>query len=253
VEIELRGVPGRDVVLGGVEAYEPTTIALWRRLTARADVVLDIGANFGLFSILAADENEASKVYAFEPLPDALAPLRRNAISSGYGARITIVDEAVSDCSGMAEFVLRGTSGSTLETAFWVVEQPLPRIRVRTVTIDEWCRSQGVVLTPHSVVKVDVETHEPAVFRGGRLLLEAGPAIVCEVLGTFVEEALSPCFPPERWEYWWIGPEGPVQRRRIAGDPSWKYANYLLVTKDGPHRQHLAGLGQMRREEEGAV
>jgi FkbM family methyltransferase len=239
VEIELRGVPGRDVVLGGVEAYEPTTIALWRQLTRRADVVLDIGANYGLFAILAADENPTSSVYAFEPLPEVLASLRRNVNSSGYGGRITVVGTAVSDSCGTAEFVVKGTSGSTLETGFWVEERPLPRIRVETVTIDEWCRPAGVVLTPLSVVKMDIETHEPAALRGGGILLEAGVAIVCEVLGTFVEEALSPFFPPGRWEYWWIGPDGPAQRRRIVGDPSWKYANYLFLPKDSPLRDSL--------------
>jgi FkbM family methyltransferase len=243
VEIELRGAPGRDVILGGVEAYEPTTIALWRKLTRGADVVLDIGANYGLFAILAADENLTSSVYAFEPLPEVLGPLRRNVDSSGYGDRITVAGTAVSDSCGTAEFVVKGTSGSTLAAGFWVEKEPLPRIRVETVTIDEWCRSAGVVLTPLSVVKMDIETHEPTALRGGAHLLEKGPAIVCEVLGTFVEEALSPFFPPDRWEYWWIGPDGPALRRRIIGDPSWRYANYVFVTRDSPYRKILTGSG----------
>jgi FkbM family methyltransferase len=243
VDFELRGTPGRDVALGGMGAYEPTSTALWRKLTRRADVVLDVGANYGLFSILAADENPGVSVYAFEPLPELLGPLRRNVQTSGYGNRIAVIDAAVSEANGTAEFIVKGTSGSTLETGFWIEENPLPRITVSTVAMDEWCRSAGVAITSHSVVKMDIETHEPVALRGCSDLLKAGPALLCEVLGTFVEEALSPFFPPHRWEYWWIGPEGPTQRRRIVGDPSWKYANYLFLPKDSPHRDSLLPIG----------
>ncbi|HEX4359161.1 MAG TPA: FkbM family methyltransferase [Pseudonocardia sp.] len=41
-------------------------------------VVLDIGANVGLFSIFIARERPRAKIWAFEPMPDTLSALRRN-------------------------------------------------------------------------------------------------------------------------------------------------------------------------------
>jgi len=41
-------------------------------------VVLDIGANVGLFSIFMTRERPKAKIWAFEPMPDTLSALRRN-------------------------------------------------------------------------------------------------------------------------------------------------------------------------------
>jgi FkbM family methyltransferase len=46
-------------------------------------VVLDIGANVGLFSIFITRERPKVKIWAFEPMPDTLAALRRNIETHG--------------------------------------------------------------------------------------------------------------------------------------------------------------------------
>lgn len=110
----------------------------------------------------------------------------------------------------------------------------MTRQHVEVSGVDEWLRKYNVRLTQKSVIKIDVETHEPEVFRGAKGTLEIGPAVFCEVLATFTEQELNALFTPDRWRYFWIGPEGPVERRTIAGDPSWQGTNYLFLTKDSP-------------------
>ncbi|MFQ5417297.1 MAG: response regulator, partial [Myxococcota bacterium] len=59
---------GRALYLFGAESYEFETTEVFARLARRASVVLDIGANTGLFSLIACAANPDSKVIAFEPV-----------------------------------------------------------------------------------------------------------------------------------------------------------------------------------------
>jgi FkbM family methyltransferase len=65
------------------------------------DVVLDIGANYGFFSLYAVDMG-ASKVIALEPFPETYECLRENTKNF---ENITTVNQAISDKEGTFEFV----------------------------------------------------------------------------------------------------------------------------------------------------
>ncbi|WP_165252326.1 FkbM family methyltransferase [Paludisphaera soli] len=66
------------------------------------DVVLDVGANLGLFSLFLGETLRDVTVHAFEPIPDIFAFLRRN--TSGMGARIVASNVGLSDREGRAAF-----------------------------------------------------------------------------------------------------------------------------------------------------
>jgi precorrin-6B methylase 2 len=55
------GLPGRR---------EKISMGLWMRLVPKAEVILDVGANSGVYSLVAAVMNPAARVYGFEPLTD---------------------------------------------------------------------------------------------------------------------------------------------------------------------------------------
>ena len=50
--------------------WEETSMNLWIKLVKKADVVVDIGANLGIYSLVAQCLNPKSEVYAFEPFTD---------------------------------------------------------------------------------------------------------------------------------------------------------------------------------------
>src|SRR5690348_12538159 len=67
-------VPG---LVGGF--YEKVELDVFERLAAISNMVVDVGANIGLYSCIAADRAPASaKIIAFEPVPENLRYLRRN-------------------------------------------------------------------------------------------------------------------------------------------------------------------------------
>lgn len=66
------------------------------------DCVIDVGANIGLFTLFVQGICPKSKIYAFEPSPDALAALRVNA--SLYGFNVEVFNCGLSDREGQASF-----------------------------------------------------------------------------------------------------------------------------------------------------
>jgi FkbM family methyltransferase len=67
------------------------------------DVVLDVGANIGVFGVRAAQKGKNVKVYCFEPIPEIAETLQKNADLVG-GNQITVCKYGVSAENSEAEF-----------------------------------------------------------------------------------------------------------------------------------------------------
>ena len=140
---------------------------LIRRLLLPGDVFVDVGANIGYFSLIAA--KYARQVVAFEPSPMTRPYLRRNLeLNPALASRVTVHSLALSDHCGSAEMfnppdypgmaALRPT-GQERE----VVES------VALDTMDHALVDQRV-----SFIKVDVEGGELDVLNGACLTIDRG-------------------------------------------------------------------------------
>src|SRR5437762_5587033 len=88
VSVKLNGALRTTVYVDGLLGYEGETTKTWVALTRKADYVFDIGAHQGVFSLLAADANLTSRVFAFEPVPENYEILEGNIASSGFNGRV---------------------------------------------------------------------------------------------------------------------------------------------------------------------
>lgn len=76
-------------------------------------VFLDIGANQGLFTLLAVRNPACVSCIAFEPVTETFELLKRNAKNSPSADRITCIQAAVSSVAGTAQITMNdGHSGS---------------------------------------------------------------------------------------------------------------------------------------------
>lgn len=135
---------------------------LVRDLLRPADIVVDVGANIGYYSLLAAGiVGPGGRIIAFEPEPDNLVELRMNVERNGLGmAEIRPV--AVGACAGTVSF-LRGINGGVTGHAG---EGGAPTVRVPMVALDD-------VLEGHvDAIKIDVEGYEGEVLEGARRIIE---------------------------------------------------------------------------------
>jgi FkbM family methyltransferase len=136
------------------------------------NVVIDVGANIGLWSMGAARRvGTTGEVHAFEPVPDNMRRLSEHLRLNGI-AQVTRQQRALADTAGQATFYTptNGNSGAGGLAARAGVEAA---IEVPVVTLDEYCAERR--LHRVDVLKVDVEGGETLVFRGATQLL-ASPA-----------------------------------------------------------------------------
>lgn len=146
-------------------------------------VFWDIGANIGLFSLLAARiVGPAGSVVAFEPSPDVFALLRENA---SRDRTIQCLPYGVGNAEGMMSFAAQGTSSSSSfipeVTELNLRNNPGQAIHQVDVRMRKLDMLLGELRAP-SVVKIDVEGFELEVLKGAeRLLSEVRPILLMEI------------------------------------------------------------------------
>ena len=134
-----------------------------------ADVIFDVGANVGEWSMRAAHCWPLARIHAFEPSASTFATLE----AATSGMRVTCVRTALSDQSGRVELhevpgmpglsSLHARDLSTHGMVMTATEE------VSASTLDEYCDAQHIAAI--DVLKLDVEGHELAVLHGARRLL----------------------------------------------------------------------------------
>lgn len=77
--------------------YETGSTALAKKLLANGGLFIDIGANFGLFTCVAAHNNDKVKVLAVEPNYKVLGSLINNIQLNGLEERVRIFNAAISN------------------------------------------------------------------------------------------------------------------------------------------------------------
>jgi FkbM family methyltransferase len=164
--------------------YEPNTLCALRKLLRPEDVFIDVGANVGIMSLVAARwVGPRGRVFSFEPSEREHRSLVQN-LELNEANNVTPIRAALSDRVGLATLRVAASSHGGLNTlgesfAYdGVNTAALEQIDV--TTLDEFTRAKR--LDRVSVVKLDVEGAEGAVLAGStRLLKEFRPALVLEI------------------------------------------------------------------------
>lgn len=129
---------------------------------------VDIGANQGLYSLIAAGNPDCVGVIAFEPVAKTHALLLANAALNGHSDRITAHRLAISDTSGTVPITVPDRhSGMAALGESGDITGPVQHETVQAINAAEL--DFLLAGTSRLVVKVDVEGHERVVF--GQLLM----------------------------------------------------------------------------------
>ncbi|MEQ9607609.1 MAG: FkbM family methyltransferase [Kiloniellaceae bacterium] len=163
--------------VSSVYLKEIGTVELIRQELHEGDVFCDIGANIGLYSLMAAARVGAmGRVYSFEPLAANFASLVENIRLNDYCDRMTPFSLALTDGPGVFPFhyisMEPGSSGSQLHEAVDMYEasfKPLVTEMKYGTSVDALIEA-GAMRAPH-VVKIDVDGNEARILRGMRSLL----------------------------------------------------------------------------------
>jgi len=166
---------GRDYIRGEAETKIQEVLA---ERVRPGMVFYDLGANIGLFTLLAARlVGSRGKVFSFEPDAETAARLRGNIERNGLG-NVSVVDAGVWSSSGSMKFTPADPSSPDRGLGRFVVgEDDAGSMRMRCVSLDDFIESAP----PPDMIKCDVEGAEVEAFRGAEKLLRTNrPQIVCE-------------------------------------------------------------------------
>jgi FkbM family methyltransferase len=140
------------------QAYTPSDIPPIKN----NDVVIDLGANIGVFSLFAASVSPSVRVHAFEPVSETFSLLKKN-VSANKLSNVQCHRCAVSSATG--EQTLYVTLGSTADTMIPArVKMPgsAARESVECVSLNDLFVRHGI--TKCNFLKVDVEGSEFDIF-----------------------------------------------------------------------------------------
>lgn len=219
---------GRVIFWRGVEYFERDSVRVFCRLAKSARTVIDVGANTGVYSLLACAVNSEAKVLAFEPVPRIYERLCRNVELNNFTSRCKVTNAAVSDYAGSAKFHVPcdglPCSASLHTDGFRNVEGTL--IDVPVTTLDVAGDDTGQV----DLVKIDVEGFEDKVLLGMPKILEASkPALIIECNPDGPIQAVQTILKDKGYEFFQPRDGRNVPMRDIVPDPTERFRNYLCL------------------------
>jgi FkbM family methyltransferase len=167
---------------------EPEVQEALARYVKPGDVVYDLGANIGYFTIMLSRlVGDAGKVYAFEPMPDNVETLRHN-LALNKIANVEVFERAVASAAGTAELILSPWSAAHSLNLDGASKQNNRGeedgvLVVETVALDDLVGT-GEIRAP-DFVKLDVEGAEVLALEGIRATMTSHrPLLMCELHGT---------------------------------------------------------------------
>lgn len=171
--------------------WESVSLSLWTELAKDSEVIFDIGANTGVYSLLAKSINKEAKVYAFEPVERVFKKLLHNIEMNGYD--VSCSDYAASNENGtatiydtLADHVYSVTVNKNLNRA----DVAVTPTEIKTVRLDTFIEQHNVKKI--DLIKLDVETFEGEVLEGfSSYLQEFKPTMLVEILNDEVGQKVQ--------------------------------------------------------------
>jgi FkbM family methyltransferase len=159
-------------LLGAVK--EDATTEYMKSIIQPGMTFVDVGANIGYFTLLAA--SQGAHVVAYEPTRAVFERLRENVALNGFDD-VTVVNAAVAEKRGTLT-LYESTNDPEANNLFGDGDHP---VEVATICLDDDLAEHGVEKV--DLLKVDVEGAEPLVLAGAIRLLRstAAPTIVMEL------------------------------------------------------------------------
>jgi FkbM family methyltransferase len=226
-----------DLAVYGYATKGGEALRLFAACLPHAQAFLDIGANTGVFSLLAARAGVA-RVHAFEPAPAIFDLLVRN-VRLNCLRNVECHPIAVSDRLGSAVLYIPPGQVPTEASTQRGFRRNTQEVVVETTTLDDFARLHDV--GPVDLMKIDTESTEPQVLAGARQLLGSSrPVMICEVLKGLTEARLHALLSPYAYRYFWLTDRGLVPRERIQGDADYRFLNYVFVTREREDAVHEA-------------
>lgn len=229
----------------GLEGYEPNSLKLWSKMSRDADTIFDLGANSGIYSLIAKSENKNAKIYAFECVDRVFDVLKKNVALNNYD--ISCFNQAVSNYDGAGSFiddsepftlsVIVNMDLDEVAEGRGVEKSALHKVETDLITLDTFIQQNNI--EGIDLMKIDVETHEPEVFEGFQKHLKAfQPTLLVEIIRDNVASSLQNQFSGLDYIFFYINEQFGGMDEEVEGEIYQKvdtllggrFGNYLICS-----------------------
>ena len=220
---------------------ESTSIKVWEELSMVSSTIIDIGANTGIFTLVAKSVNPNANVIAFEPITRIYEKLLKNIYINKYDA--AAFDIGISNFDGEQEIYdfpniknpysasldLQQVNEISSRTQF-----DLKKILISTKKLDSFINEMQIKKLTNTLIKIDVEQHEPFVLDGMKnMMQELKPIILIEILNNKIGDAVTEFMQNYSYDYFKIiEGKGIKKISLIESSGTHQERNFLFVPKN---------------------
>ena len=185
-ELSVYFAPLKSELSSYIEIYLNRSYEIEKDFIAKEnDIVFDVGANIGFYTVLQGMRAKRGEVFSFEPNPDAFCRLTKN-IKINNLNNVKLFNKALWRKEG--RLFLKELNVSTTSSKCF----PLPSDGLREVqstTLDNVLEKYGI--SRIDIMKIDVEGSEVEVIRGGMKALDYTRKIVMECHAESLKEEVE--------------------------------------------------------------
>lgn len=216
--------------LGLKGGWEKVSTQLWIELCKNAKVIFDIGANTGIYSLIAQSINERTLVYAFEPVDRVFDKLALNCSENNYN--VHCIKVAVSNYDGegiIYDLKQKHIYSVTVNKNLHSKDKKVIEKKIITRKLSTFVQENNIGKI--DLMKIDVETYEPEVLQGMEGLIEKyKPTMLIEILNDEVAKRIEEIILGK--DYLFFNIDEKNRPRLVSHLTKSDFFNFLLCNKN---------------------
>lgn len=168
------------------DMYEKSETSYFINNIKKGDVVVDIGANIGYFTLLFSNlVGDTGRVFAFEPSQDVFDILQKN-IKLNNCENVELINKAVSDKTGKIDLYV--SSGGSSDNRVYDSNDNRSKISIHAISLDDFFEHYHGNI---NYIKTDTQGAEYQVIKGMSNLLKKKNDI--KIMSEFFPQGLAEC------------------------------------------------------------
>lgn len=165
--------------------WEEFETKVFKKNIKKGDIVLDIGAHIGYYTLIAAKiVGKKGKVYAFEPDTKNFSILQKNVEANGC-ANVVLINKAVSDSDSETKLFL--DKNNTGDHRIYKSKDHYESIKINTLTLDRLFEKNKHI----DLIKIDIQGAEVKALLGAKELVKTNNNI--KIITEFWPRGLKLC------------------------------------------------------------
>ncbi len=214
---------------GLFNGWEKHSLQVWTELSRNSDVIFDIGANTGIYSMISKAVNSNAEIYAFEPVKRVMDKLKINNDLNSFDCKL--YEKAISNFTGTATIFDKNTEHTysvTVNKDISPDKSDSIEVEIETIRLDDFIRENHIERI--NLMKIDVETHEVEALEGmGDFIKKFTPTMLIEVLNDHVANGIEKLLDGIDYNFYNIHEKNGL--KKVDHLKKCEYRNFLICTK----------------------